>query len=95
MKQTISTLQLKDQAHPLAATEEVVSPNSVQRSYTAAAAQGGESVSEGEVGGASSVRNTHASSSGQLVVDSQKKFNVVIILYSISECPQGTPGQND
>ena len=85
LKQTISILESKDQAQPLAVVEGVVSPNSVQHSYTAAAAQGGESVSEDKIGGAASEWNIHASSSGQLVADSEKKFNVV--LCGISECP--------
>ena len=78
----------KPQAQPLAVTEEGVSPKTVQCSYATAAAPRGESVSEGKVGGASSV-NTHVSSPGRLVADSEKKFNVVI--YGISECPKDTP----
>ena len=67
----------KSSSTTIVVTEEIVSPNSVQCSYAAAAAQSGESVSEGNVGHVSNV-NTPASSPGRLVAHYEKKFNVVI-----------------
>jgi len=70
---------------------DVAAPVSVQRSYAAVAANGGESVMEGRVLGASASVNAHvatSSSSERLAFDPEKKFNVVV--YGISECPNGT-----
>ena len=70
---------------------EVAAPDSIQCSYAAVAANGGESVMEGKVPGASASVNAHtatSSSSERLAFDPEKKFNVVI--YGISECPKGT-----